>query len=233
MRVDYDVILMDMQMPVMDGMAATRAIRTLPGESAAVPIIALTADAMPEHRQMYLDAGVNALLTKPVDWRLLHRTLVRVVRGESPVAGPASAPAPHPLPVETTLDGLPLFDRERVEQGLGVLPPHRVAGMLGMLPAEVRRRLDEYREALQADDLATARRAAHTLKGLAANFGAARLEAIARAAEAACGSVEAARAATPLIEDAVERTAVAAGELSASFQARVPSAATDPERSGT
>ena len=232
-RVDYDVILMDMQMPVMDGMAATRAIRTLPGESAAVPIIALTADAMPEHRQMYLDAGVNALLTKPVDWRLLHRTLVRVVRGESPVAGPASAPAPHPLPVETTLDGLPLFDRERVEQGLGVLPPHRVAGMLGMLPAEVRRRLDEYREALQADDLATARRAAHTLKGLAANFGAARLEAIARAAEAACGSVEAARAATPLIEDAVERTAVAAGELSASFQARVPSAATDPERSGT
>lgn len=233
-RVDYDVILMDMQMPVMYGMEATRAIRTLPGEPGEVPIIALTADAMPEHRQMYLDAGVNALLTKPVDWRLLHRTLARVVRGEPAAAGLATvAPVPVPPPLETTLGGLPLFDRERVEGGLGVLPPHRVAGMLGMLPAEVRRRLDEYRAALEAGDLSTARRAAHTMKGLAANFGAARLEAIARAAEAACGSVDAARAATPLIEDAVERTAVAASELSASFQARVPSAATDPERSGT
>lgn len=231
-RVDYDVILMDMQMPVMDGMEATRAIRTLPGAAAAVPIIALTADAMPEHRRMYLEAGVNELLTKPVDWRLLNRTLARMVHGEhgAAAADPVATRAPPPLPAESTIDALPVFDRVRIEDGLGVLPARRVAGMLSMLPTEVRRRLDEYRAAVQNDDSSAARRAAHTLKGLAANFGAARLEAMSRAAEAACGSIVAARAATPLMEDAVERTAIAAMELSAEFAARIASESIDREQ---
>ncbi|GHD57429.1 hypothetical protein GCM10017083_38920 [Thalassobaculum fulvum] len=216
-RVDYDVILMDMQMPVMDGMEATRAIRTLPDEAADVPIVALTADAMPEHRQMYLDAGVDALLTKPVDWRMLNRTLARVVRGERTAVAEVSRPSPVPAPPEATLEVLPVFDRARVEDGLGVLPPQRVASMLAMLPSEIERRLGEYRSALEAEDLPTARRAAHTLKGLAANFGAARLEAVSRAAEAACGSLGSARAAVPLIEEAVRATAVVAGELSVAF----------------
>jgi len=219
-RVDYDVILMDMQMPVMDGMEATRAIRTLPGESARVPIVALTADAMPEHRQMYLDAGVDVLLTKPVDWRMLSRTLARVMRGERATTVEAPLHAPLPPPSETTLDVLPIFDRTRVEEGLGMLPPKRVASMLAMLPSEVDRRLEEYRSALEAEDLPAARRAAHTLKGLSANFGAARLEAVSRAAEAACGSLGSARAAVPLIEESVRVTAVVALELSATFGAR-------------
>jgi HPt (histidine-containing phosphotransfer) domain-containing protein len=98
-----------------------------------------------------------------------------------------------------------------------VLPPQRVASMLAMLPSEIERRLGEYRSALEAEDLPTARRAAHTLKGLAANFGAARLESVSRAAEAACGSLGSARAAVPLIEEAVRATAVVAGELSVAF----------------
>jgi len=229
-RFDYDVILMDMQMPVMDGMEATRAIRTLPGKVAEVPIIALTADAMPEHRQMYIAAGVDDLLTKPIDWRLLIRTLARVVRGERTAAAGGPASAQPPRPAEPTMDALPVFDRIRIEEGLGVLPPHRVASMLSMLPNEVRRRLDDYRSAVHAADLVTARRAAHTLKGLAANFGAARLEAMSRAAEAACGSIVAARAAMPLIEEAVESTAIAAMELSALFAARVTIGPVDREQ---
>lgn len=216
-RDDYDVILMDMQMPVMDGMEATKAIRTLPGKAGEVPVIALTADALPEHRQVYLDAGVDDLLTKPVDWRLLNQALARAHRRE--VVAPVVVP-PAPVAKEARVDQQPVFDRQRVEHGLGVLPPQRVAGMLAMLPDEISRRMDEYRTAVDSGDLAGARRAAHTLKGLAANFGAVRLETVSRGAEAACASVDAAKALLPLMAEAVAQTTEAAVELSAAFRAR-------------
>ena len=62
----YDLILMDIKMPVMDGVAATRAIRALPGVPGLVPIIALTANAEPEDAQGYLDAGMNGVVEKPM-----------------------------------------------------------------------------------------------------------------------------------------------------------------------
>ncbi len=71
----FDVVLMDMQMPEMDGEDATRAIRALPMPQSRLPIIALTADAMPEHCTRYLAAGVNDLVAKPIDWTTLHTAL--------------------------------------------------------------------------------------------------------------------------------------------------------------
>ncbi len=62
----YDLILMDIKMPVMDGIAATRAIRELAGVPGLVPIIALTANAEPEDAQAYLDAGMNGVVEKPM-----------------------------------------------------------------------------------------------------------------------------------------------------------------------
>ena len=62
----YDLVLMDIHMPVMDGLTATRAIRGLPGPKAKIPVIALTADVLPEARQQAHAAGVNAFITKPV-----------------------------------------------------------------------------------------------------------------------------------------------------------------------
>jgi CheY-like chemotaxis protein len=62
----YDLILMDIKMPVMDGVAATRAIRALGGPAGLVPIIALTANAEPEDAQGYLDAGMNGVVEKPM-----------------------------------------------------------------------------------------------------------------------------------------------------------------------
>ena len=62
---DYDVVLMDMQMPEMNGMQATRRIRQMDGHRGKVPIIALTASAMPEEKQGALDAGMNRHLGKP------------------------------------------------------------------------------------------------------------------------------------------------------------------------
>jgi signal transduction histidine kinase/ActR/RegA family two-component response regulator len=94
---DFDIVLMDMQMPEMDGEEATGLIRALPPPRNQVPILALTADVMPEHRQRYLRAGVNGFVAKPVDWPALFATLEDYVgRAAGTAPGAASGPAPAP-----------------------------------------------------------------------------------------------------------------------------------------
>jgi CheY-like chemotaxis protein len=74
----YDLILMDMQMPKLDGLCATEQIRALGcPEAGRIPIIAMTANAFKEDAQMCLDAGMNGHLAKPLDVDLLYRTLAQ------------------------------------------------------------------------------------------------------------------------------------------------------------
>ena len=75
----FDAVLMDYHMPEMDGVAATRAIRILPGPKAGTPILAVTAGAMQHELQACLDAGMNAVVAKPVEPRVLFNSLARVV----------------------------------------------------------------------------------------------------------------------------------------------------------
>lgn len=88
----YDVVLMDVQMPVLDGVGATREIRAMPGPKSAVPIIALTANAMSGDEETYLAAGMDDYVTKPISTQLLFEKLDRVANGGfvRPV-GPPSA----------------------------------------------------------------------------------------------------------------------------------------------
>jgi PAS domain S-box-containing protein len=98
----YDLILMDMQMPVMDGLEATRRIRALPGLQ-AVPIIAMTANAFEEDKKRCEEAGMSDFISKPVEPLILHRTLLRWL-GSEPISTHASfsATSPPALEVPTT-----------------------------------------------------------------------------------------------------------------------------------
>ena len=76
----FDVILMDLQMPVLDGLEATIAIRALQRADAEIPIIAMTANTFPEDIQACLNAGMNGHVGKPVDPRHLYQTLLKVLQ---------------------------------------------------------------------------------------------------------------------------------------------------------
>ncbi|WP_309606694.1 response regulator [Phenylobacterium sp.] len=86
----FDLILMDIKMPVMDGVAAARAIRDLPGLAGAVPIIALTANAEPEDAEAYLAAGMNGVVEKPMKAEHLLAALQEAL-GENDAAQAAAA----------------------------------------------------------------------------------------------------------------------------------------------
>ncbi len=87
---EFDAILMDVQMPVMNGYDATRAIRALPrGDAAEIPIIAMTANAFAEDEKAALDAGMNAHVAKPIDMNLLKTTIQRhAKKGTAPCTSP-------------------------------------------------------------------------------------------------------------------------------------------------
>ena len=106
----FDIVLMDVQMPVMDGLEATRRIRGVPGFG-ALPIIAMTANAMSEDRIRCLEAGMNDYITKPIDPDAMFGVIGRFVsraspRSGAPVARPAADGAIPPIPGIDTVAGL-------------------------------------------------------------------------------------------------------------------------------
>jgi len=93
--VSYGLILMDCQMPVMDGFDATREIRRRDGSTRQTPVIAVTADAMPDCRERCLEAGMNDYITKPVKTEALDLALSKWLPSEQtePVADNESVPS--------------------------------------------------------------------------------------------------------------------------------------------
>ncbi len=169
----YDIVLMDMQMPVMDGVSATLEIRR-DARHVALPIVAMTANAMQMDRERCLAAGMNDFVTKPIDPDDLWRTLARWIR---PRDGLGHAPVTAVTPVAA--DAIPQ-DVPGLDTPLGL---RRVMGKQALYLRLLRKfvaghttGLAPLAQALDAGDHATAERFAHTLKGLAGNIGASALQ---------------------------------------------------------
>ena len=186
---DYDAVLMDMQMPVMDGIEATRVIRSNP-RFRTLPIIAMTANAMASDRILCLDAGMNDHIAKPIDPDQLFGVLLRWIRrsdGDGRAARGASAAHGS--------DGR-ANDSELVIPGIDVPAGLRRTGgnrkryeaLLRKFAEQQDGVVDTIEAARSRGDAATAERAAHSLKGAAATLGASTLSEAAARTEAAIKS---------------------------------------------
>jgi two-component system sensor histidine kinase/response regulator len=174
----FDAILMDVQMPVMDGRDATRRIRQA---ARTLPIIAVTANAGPDEARKCLEAGMNDYVQKPIDPEKLFAALARWIspRGPAPPSSPRTATESVAVP-----DRLPGID---VKAGLA-----RVAGNVSIyrrllvdFRSDFRNAAGDLRRLLAEGQLEEAGRRVHNLRGVAGNLGAASLHRVATAIETA------------------------------------------------
>ncbi len=201
---DYDVVLLDMEMPVLDGRSATRAICRLSGPVSRLPIVGLSADALPEHRDGHLAAGLDAYLTKPVDWEHLNAVIVDLAT--RPRDGRVVPMSTRAVPESDGFARLPLVDRIKQAELRLALGSESLDGMLRLVPETALREVSAIRAALLADRPHEVKQAAHTLAGLAANFGTPRMAALARAINDQHGDPEKVGALLPLLDAAVTAT---------------------------
>jgi len=219
----YDAVLMDLQMPEMDGFEATRRIRAN-AATRNIPIIAMTAHALAEERERCLAAGMNDHVSKPIDPEILFQTLSLYV---TPKAEPSptaeGSPPPAPVTDEICLSDLPGID---IENGL-----RRVAGNKHLYLSLLRQFRDgqadaavTIREALARCETEAAERRAHTVKGVAGNIGAMNVGAAAAKVEHLIRGKEAGG-----LESALKSLEEELGRVSSGLEPVLPAEATAEE----
>ena len=198
----YDLVLMDCQMPVLDGYTATREWRdheVLQQSPVRLPIVAMTANAMAGDRQRCLDAGMDDYLSKPVSREQLQHCLQRWLPGRAsfparnplPEALPAvvtplhpiipPAPASAPSPINST-PAFPVLDSQVLDELLQIAGSE-TARIVGLFLEDAPRLIAQLENAASAPDLNAMRDAAHTLKSSSANIGAMALSTAAKRVE--------------------------------------------------
>jgi CheY-like chemotaxis protein len=182
-RASFDIVLMDMQMPVMDGLEATRRIRAQE-RFAKLPVVAMTANAMEEDRRRCLEVGMNDHLGKPIEPTELWAMLLKWIPARAPAAGEAVVAAAKSPPEILLPEGIPGLD---VDTGLRRVLGKRALylSMLQKFVAGQRDTIAQLRSTLASGEVGTTERIAHTTKGVAGNIGASEVQAAAESVERA------------------------------------------------
>ncbi|MFM7575464.1 MAG: response regulator [Microcystaceae cyanobacterium] len=216
---DYDLVLMDMQMPVMDGVSATIAIRQHP-QCQNLPIVAMTANVMSGDRQRCLEAGMNGHVGKPIEPEELWKTLLQWIKPRE-YQRPNSPSVTSSNITEPVIPMIPQLD---TQDGL-----RRVLGKKTLYLSMLRKFLasqssfqSQITAALETGDHQTAERLAHTLKGVAGNIGANAVQEAARQLETAIREGE-----TPLTAP-LEQVAQALDPLLQTLESQLPPLETAP-----
>ncbi len=173
-QLDFDAILMDVHMPVMGGIEATKKIRANPAY-AQLPIIAMTADVVQEEREKCIACGMNDFINKPVNPEALIATLARWIK-RNPAEATASAKTDHHG--ELALDNLPGFDFSNVLTMLGGNKT-LLMELLVRFCDDNANLLESLKDKVDQGDLPAARELAHKINGAAGNLGATDLHTIA------------------------------------------------------
>ncbi|HEX6811262.1 MAG TPA: response regulator [Planctomycetota bacterium] len=234
----FDLVLMDLQMPVMDGYQATARLRADP-RSSALPIVAMTAHATMEERQRCLAAGMNDHVSKPIDPAMLFATVSRYCK-PAPAAAPATPAAPA-----VVIPAAAGVHRAGADGNGTAAAPSAIPAIAGLDTRDGLRRVGENRTlyskllrqfveqqgpslreidaALARNDTALAERLAHTLKGVAGNIGAGPVQAAASAVEKGIRN----RAAAAVLDAAKQQLASALDPLIAQLRAVLGAATAD------
>ena len=197
----FDVILMDVMMPELDGLAAARAIRAMEGPHQKVPIIALTASAFSEDREAAFAVGMNAFATKPITARGLLSSIDDCLKDRP------AAPAPE-LSASSSMQDVPALDRKFLHQMAEDLGPQHLTQALHVFLRDLQQRAQALGQ--EGEDADRLRKAAHAIKGSAASFGFARLARVAEDLEVAARLGEVSRFAE--LKDALLQEAALAPE---------------------
>ena len=209
-QADYDVVLMDVQMPILDGVQATGRIRALPPPRNRVPIVALTAHAMAGAKEEYLAAGMDGYLSKPLDDLALFTVLDEVAAGligraAGPGAASSSAPPLISEPASGAVGDGPAIDAARLEMIAGVMPAAQLREFLDAFVTDAAARILHIERLLAAGDLFELGGETHSLSGTAGNLGASRISRLSTELKTACedGNLDRARCLASLLTEAL------------------------------
>ena len=197
---NYDLVLMDISMPVVDGLQATQNIRNMPSSKRSIPIIAITAHALGGDRERFLDNGMDDYLTKPVNRNQMIECVTRWLAtsrpsDDHPVAAPQSEDTTHNMETSRMtgmpdIDNAPIVDYTVLEQLAEDTSPELVPELIELYSGDADHRIKRIQQAIIDDDIDVLSFEVHTIGSSAGAHGNMRLFKLAREIERLCQEKE-------------------------------------------